>query len=95
MSNRAINWALATGLPTTPKFVLVVLADLADEEDSCFPGQEYLANAIGGSVRTVTRALADLEKLGYLSRSHRQLKSGFRSSDRYVLSVPKRSPDPT
>lgn len=87
MSNRAITWALTTALPTTPKFVLVVLADLADEEDSCFPGQDYLARATGAGERTVRRALTTLEEGGYLVRQQRRRPNGSRTSDRYFLQV--------
>jgi pyocin large subunit-like protein len=89
MSNRAITWALKTELSTTPKFVLVVLADLADEEHSCYPGQEYLARAVGASDRTVRRSLIDLESWGYLHRVMRRTEDGYRTSDRYFLHVDK------
>lgn len=87
MSNRALGWAFNTALPTTPKFVLVTLADLADEADSCFPSQGYIARVVGATDRTVRRALSDLERLGYIARERRYKSNGYRSSDRYVLKV--------
>lgn len=87
MSNRALSWAFSAKLPTTPKFILVTLADLADEADSCFPGQEYIAETVGASKRTVSRALADLERDGYLGRERRTRVNGSRTSDRYILRV--------
>lgn len=87
MSNRALSWAFSTELPTTPKFILVTLADLADERDSCFPGQEYIATTVGASTRTVSRALVDLERQGYIVRERRARANGSRTSDRYVLKV--------
>lgn len=87
MSNRALSWAFSAPLPTTAKFTLVVLADLADEADSCFPGQEYIARATGCSSRTVRRALEDLERAGYVQRQRRHRGNGSRTSDRYVLRV--------
>jgi DNA-binding MarR family transcriptional regulator len=87
MSNRAITWALKTELPTTPKFALVVLADLADEANSCYPGQEYVAASIGASVSTAARALKRLEREGYLHREQRRGRDGYRTSDRYFLHV--------
>lgn len=87
MSNRALNWAFQAPLPSTQKFVLVVLADLADEEDSCYPGQPRIAQSIGGNERTVRRALVELEASGYIVREHRHRSNGSRRSDRYVLRV--------
>lgn len=85
MSNRAISWAFQTTLPTTQKFVLVALADLADEYDSCYPSQEYIARVVGATDRTVRRALTSLEDDGYIERSRRYRDGGYRSSDRYFL----------
>jgi DNA-binding MarR family transcriptional regulator len=93
MSNRALTWAFSTPLPTSPKFVLVVLADLADEADSCFPGQARIASSTGCSVSTVQRALKDLEEAGYIERVRRHREGGFRTSDRYVLRVGWMPPD--
>lgn len=87
MSNRAITWAMSADLPTTRKFVLVVLADLADENDSCFPGQPRIAATIGASVRTVRDALGQLEESGYIIRHERRRLNGSRTSTRYVLQL--------
>lgn len=87
MSNRALSWAFSTQMPSTSKFTLVVLADLADEADSCFPSQAYVAAATGSSERTVMRALANLERQGYIVRERRHRGNGSRTSDRYVLRV--------
>ena len=87
MSNRALSWAFSTPLPTSPKFVLVVLADLADESHSCYPGARHIASAIGGSVRTVRRALVDLEEAGYITRESRHRVGGSQASNRYILRV--------
>jgi len=87
MSNKALTWAFSTPLPSTPKFTLVVLADLADEADSCFPSQGHIARSTGASVRTVVRTLAQLEAAGYIMRQRRHRGNGSRTSDRYVLRV--------
>lgn len=91
MSYKATHWAWEIELAMPQKFILVALADMADEELSCFPGQETLARMTGASVRTVGRALADLEAQGLLTREQRRRKDGFRSSDRFVLHI-DRSP---
>lgn len=87
MSNEAINWAFRQKVPSTEKFVLVVLADYADEEGSCFPGQKRIAEKVGGSERTVRRSLKSLEARGLIRRERRSRGDGSRSSDRYVLPV--------
>lgn len=86
MSNRAVAWAFdVEGLTPTQKFLLVALADFADDENSCYPGQELLARRICASRETVSRNLSRLAKLGFISREERRRSDGRRSSDRFVL----------
>lgn len=87
MSNEAINWAFHQDLPMARKFVLIVLANYADEAHSCYPGQKKIADKIGASVETVRRALTDLEAAGLISRERRTREGGYRTSDRYYLPV--------
>lgn len=87
MSNRAITWAFAQPLPSMDRFVLVVLADYADEANSCYPGQSRIADSTGASVSTVARALRRLEAGHYIERERRQRRDGSRTSDRYVLQL--------
>lgn len=92
MSNKALHWAWELQLGSTEKFVLIALADMADEEHSCFPGQATLAAMVGASESTVRRALKKLEDEGVLTREERRNKQGYKTSDRYFLqlgSVPK------
>lgn len=89
MSNKALNWAYELPLPGSKKAVLIALADMADENHSCFPGQERIAGMSGWSVETVRRALKQLEELGIITRQHRIGTFGYRTSDRYVLAVGK------
>ena len=87
MSYRAMGWAYRQRLAPTPKFVLVTLADLADEEHSCWPSQTWIAEQVGASVRTVRKAIGDLERERYIVREVRPIGGGGRRSDRYVLQV--------
>lgn len=87
MSYRATHWAWEAELPTLQKFVLVALADMADEEDSCFPGRKRIAAMVGSSVRSVSRALGELEAAGFIIREQRRAADGYRTSDRYWLQV--------
>lgn len=88
MSIEAINWAF--NQPITPmarKFVLVVLANYADEDYSCYPSQQKIADRIGASVETVRRAIKELEASGLIRREKRYRDDGYRSTDRYFLAV--------
>ena len=97
MSYKATAWAYDMKLTAPMKPVLVVLADMADESGSCFPGQGRIASMTGLSVRTVARALVKLERLGLIVRSRRVDQFGHRTSDRYHLqltvNVPETLPD--
>ncbi|MFJ4038229.1 helix-turn-helix domain-containing protein [Microbacterium sp. NPDC090007] len=87
MSYKATNWAWELGLKMPEKFVLVALADMADEKQSCYPGQATLSRMTGASERTVRRAITSLEDAGLLTREERRTEGGYRTSDRYVLQV--------
>jgi len=87
MSYKATNWAYDLPLTGSAKPVLVALADMADEDNSCFPGQRKLAAMTGRSVKTIERALTYLEGMGLLSRVKRYGSNGWRTSDRYVLNL--------
>ena len=87
MAYQATNWAWEIELPMAQKFVLIALADMADESFSCFPGQRKLSSMTGAGERTVRRALKELEETGLLVREERRAKDGYRTSDRYILRV--------
>lgn len=86
MSVQAISWSLKqrTGSPSA-KAVLFTLANYADEDGTCFPGQERLALETDQSVDSVQRRLKELEALGLISRERRGGSGEGRSSDRYRL----------
>lgn len=73
MSVHAISWALKTrtGSPAT-KAVLLALANYADERGCCWPTQVRIAEETELSVRTVMRALVDLEAHGLIDREERE-----------------------
>lgn len=88
MSNEAIHWAWkqTTGDPTA-KLILQVLADLADENHSCFPSLDHISAKVEVSKRTIIRRLEDLEGANLIRRERRYVKFGSRLSDRYFLDV--------
>lgn len=87
MSNEAITWAFKQDLPTTQKFVLVALADYADEAGECFPSHNKTAERVGASRSTVRRAIKQLTEQGYLTYVREQRKDGTFTSNRYSLNL--------
>ena len=89
MSWEATNWArqaVATGvLKCGEGFVLVLLADHADELWSCFPSQERLARDSAQTERSVRRHLARLEELGLITVEARYGEGRGRVGSRYRL----------
>lgn len=53
----------------------MVIADAADKDGVCWPSLEYLVDSTRLSKATVSRALAELENGGYLSRRRRRAQS--------------------
>ncbi len=87
MTFAAASWALTLTLPSSPKFVLLVLANYSDENESCYPGISRLSENTGYSERSIKSSLAVLEQEGLISRSRRYNHFGGRTSDRYLIHV--------
>lgn len=86
MSVKAMAWAWAQeNLSEGEKLLLMAVADHADDEGVCWPGQVGLANKCGISDRTVRTRLKKLETLGLLAREPRYNAEGKRTSDRITL----------
>lgn len=88
MSNRALSWAFdLEGLKSGPKFVLVALADYADERASCFPSVPHLAKRTGFGQTAVRAHLDKLQELGLITEERRHRSNGTRTSNRYTLNL--------
>ena len=86
MSVQAITGALAmTGIGASEKFLLVVLANYADADFSCWPSVKRLCADTGMGERTVQRSLKALEAAGLVKRDERRRPDGSRTSDRLTL----------
>lgn len=86
MSVEAISWALSFAAENvSEKAVTLVLANYADGDGKCFPGQQNIAQQAACSDRTVRRVLESLEARGIISREQRRRKDGSRTSDIIVL----------
>lgn len=86
MSVQAISWAYTAPVanPGT-KFLLVTLANFADEWGVCWPGQDTLAAMTAQSERKVRQGLAELEDEGLIVKVARRRDDGSRRSDVIVL----------
>lgn len=87
MSNKAITWAYSQTLKAGTKFVLVTLADMADQDDSCYPGIDTLAKLTGFGPTAIRGHIDALIKAGYVTTERRHKRNGARTSDRYYLQL--------
>ena len=87
MSYRAMNWAWnLTDLGMAESFILVSLADQANDDGFCWPSQATLAARSRQSERSVRRGLARLEEYGLIKVMRRSTQGG-RQSNLYWLNV--------
>ena len=67
-----------TELPSRARAVYMYLRDRSDAEGKCWPGIKTIAADMKLSRSTVKRALADLERHGYLKKLPRSLQTILR-----------------
>ncbi|QBX38655.1 helix-turn-helix domain-containing protein [Brevundimonas sp. S30B] len=90
MSVQAITWALEQACATaTEKAVLLVVANYVGPDGTTFVGQETISEQACCSVKTVERALATFEGMGWIERERRHRKDGSRTSDLIISKGPK------
>lgn len=89
MSNEAMNWARKCGATGTLRpgevLVLMLMADHADEQWSCYPTASKLARDSNQSERTITTQLKRLRELGLISVENRYGQGRGRIGVRYYL----------
>lgn len=74
-----------TELPSRARAVYMYLRDRSDAEGKCWPGIKTIAKDLNLSRSTVKRALADLERRGYLQRILRYRDNGSSTSNLYFV----------
>lgn len=74
-----------TELPFRARAVYMYLRDRSDAEGKCWPGIKTIASDLMLSRSTVKRALADLERAGYLTKVSRYRSNGSSTSNLYTL----------
>ncbi len=85
-------WALAQrGLDPSTKFVLIVLADHANDDGVCWPGQKGIAAKVGTTDRQVRRHIAKLIESGLVKAEKLYRPDGGFSVNEYTLQLPQMS----
>jgi hypothetical protein len=87
MSIAAMNWAWRQDVPSTPKLVLLALADAADDEGRCWPSVATLSIKASASTRTVRRAIQLLIDHSMITVEPRYRHDGSCSSNTYRLTM--------
>ena len=82
---RSIYAAPPDELPHRARAVYMYLKDRAGKGQDCWPAVNTIAANLQLSRSTVKRAIADLEKSGYLRREQRWRENGGKSSNMFYL----------
>lgn len=85
MSILLIGWALGLDLPPNLKVALVGLADFANDDGYCWPGQASLSAKVNVPERTLRRHLNDLQSRGLITRTKRTDSDGRKQTDEYQI----------
>lgn len=88
MSSRAMAWAWSQEIKSGPKFVLIALADRADESGICWPGLNWIHAKTGMSVGAVSDNINRLKKIKLLKVVNRKRNDGSKTSNLYSLCIP-------
>ena len=75
----------ASDLNHRARYVYMYLKDHADKDGQCWPGIKTIAADLNISVSTVRRALNDLCRAGFISKTYRWRENGSYSSNLYQL----------
>lgn len=92
MSIKAIAWAWQQEVKPSEKFVLMAIADSADDFGEAKVSQSFLAWKTEFSERFVRKAIGELESAGLMSRVRTSRRDGTRGVDGVVLHLEKASP---
>lgn len=87
------EWVLYADISPTAKVVYAVLQRYANSDSFCFPSRKTIAERILVSVKSVDRALEELEKVGAIRINRRQNPDGSYTSNLYqVVTLNPRNP---
>ncbi len=88
MSFQAMAWAIKQTAPTKPKFVLLVLANYADDRGVAWPSLAVLTRDTGIRRSTLIECLKKLVDLGLIEKV-RRYKGNLKVSNTYCLKMPE------
>jgi len=91
MSFQAMAWAIKQKAPTKPKFVLLVLANYADDRGVAWPSLATLTKDTGIKRSTLIECTKKLVELGLIAKAAKY-KSNIKTSNTYILKMPLDSP---
>lgn len=77
MSTEILGRVWKLKLPSTPKFVLVSLADQANDNGVCWPAVGSIAKRTGFTDRAIQKSLVWLENCKYIKREERKGRSTY------------------
>jgi hypothetical protein len=88
MSIHAMSWAWTQNPGSSgAKLVLLALADTANDDGTCWPGQKRIAEKVCLSERAVRDSIAKLVEIGLLRVEERRRADGTKTSNLYVLAI--------
>lgn len=87
MSIKATNWAFSLPLELRAKFTLLAICDHADDEGTCWPSRDRVAEKTGQSRSTVQRKIKEMQDLGILVLFERFRQDGSRTTDEIRLDL--------
>ena len=86
MSIHCISWAFKQrNISPTEKLLLIALADHANDDGECWPGQKHLAEKCCVSRETVSRNLSSLEANGFIKSIRKRDDRGRDVGKDYIL----------
>ena len=87
MTIRAMNWAWGINIDPAVKLVLLKIADRANDDGECWPGNASIAKDCCISERTLGRYLGKLEELGLIKVKRNFDRHGHRAANSYLLDL--------
>jgi len=86
MSFTALKWASEQNTGnSTSKLLLIMLANYADEENTCFPSQDHLSTLCHCNRRTINTYIKQLEKKKFIKIN--KISNGLKVNNIYTINI--------